>query len=163
MSKFNYVNIHLGLIIYYTDKATLIEIPKKINDEKWNVWIPDTMLKESDNPNEMKFKFPKNWEFNLVHSNDRKTKKSITVEEFKNIFEKYDTSHLDDLLLINRIEESIDYLEKRIRVLKSSMSLMQEIQNLPNEIDELISESDLSDLDLLVDNIKLAKERYKNE
>ena len=51
MSKFNYVNIHLGLIIYYTDKATLIEIPKKIIDEKWNVWMPDTMLKVSSHAN----------------------------------------------------------------------------------------------------------------
>lgn len=167
----SYINsyVHKGLVVRETDKAALITMPRDMVGGTWFTWLPKSMLKDTKQ-DYLHYTYRKDWEFKLIQSENInipvdkwKNIKKIKAKKFEDIFEEYDTTYLDSILLINNIESNIDILEKVISGLRFSLSTIQEIENLPSEINDLISETDLSDLDLLVENITLAKDRYINE
>ena len=161
--------LHKGLIVRQTDKAILIVIPHDMPDGTWFTWLPKSMLKEGDQ-DYFHYTYRNDFEFKLIQTENIdvpmkrwKNVKKIKAKKFKHLFEEYETEHLDEILLIHNIDFHIDTVKGALSVLKISLSQMQETKNLPSQINDLIDETDLSDLDLLIENLTLAKERYKNE
>lgn len=150
--------IHDQFIEVNTGKAILIKLPKLIDSIKWGIWVPNKLVRKPIEKYRKQLTYPENFKFNAapldIQNDERRV---LTEQEILNQFNSVDMTEIDVELDLNLY---IEKLKQTINLFRSHLIEIQAINGCPETIDNLIKEVDIEDIDIFIENIELAKNRW---
>lgn len=158
LSRWNHIVIHERFIEVDTGTALLIRLPKTINSLNWGIWMPRKLVSNSIEKYRKQLIYPDDFKFRALPLQSTGNERRELHE--KEILEQFKSVEVHELDLKFDLDSYIHELRNINELLKNNLLSIQELNGCPETIDALINEVNLSDYDVLIENITLAKERW---
>lgn len=157
MAKWKQIVTHDSLIEVDTGNALLIRLPQLINEKYWGVWIPKSLVRLHDKNHEIQINYAEGFIFNIA-TIDKELNDKSTLKE-KDIIKQFKDFDLENANIKTELDISIKSIQISVDNIYNQLKLLQEVDGIPLNVDELVREADLSNLELLVKNLHLIKNR----